>query len=61
MNTKPQLTCLCAGLRRRNATLCLKCEISMMPDTFKELESDAYDAGYHQAKNDIIDLINHDH
>lgn len=61
MNTKPQLACLCAGLRRRNAPQCLKCEIAMMLDTFPEKEDDSFDAGYHQAKNDIIELLNENH
>jgi hypothetical protein len=54
--------CLCAGLRRRNAGLCLKCEISLMPvpemdnDLFK-MESDLFDAGFIKAKNDILRLL----
>ena len=49
--------CLCAGLRRRNAVLCLKCEIEMMPDTFPELENDSFDIGFQKAKNHILRLL----
>ena len=32
-----------------------------MLDTFPEKEDDSFDAGYHQAKNDIIELLNENH
>ena len=49
--------CLCAGLRRRNAGLCLKCEVKRMHDTFPNLELDAYDDGYKHAKQDFLRLL----
>jgi hypothetical protein len=49
--------CLCSGLRRRNAWLCLKCEVKRMHDTFPNLELDAYDDGYKHAKQDFLRLL----
>ena len=49
--------CLCAGLRRRNAGLCLKCEIERWPTEFPQFESDAFDAGYRRAKQDFLRLL----
>jgi hypothetical protein len=54
-NTKPM--CLCSGLRRRNAGLCLKCEIERWPTEFPQFESDAFDAGYRRAKQDFLRLL----
>jgi hypothetical protein len=51
-NTKPM--CLCSGLRRRNAGLCLKCEVSMLQNPFVEVN---YEFGYERAKNDILRLL----
>jgi hypothetical protein len=53
----PQPACLCAGLRRRNAGLCLKCEIERWPTEFPQFESDAFDAGYRRAKQDFLRLL----
>ena len=61
--------CLCAGLRRRNAGLCLKCEVKQL--AFKMNVGDylpkvkawhggydrPFDDGYTQAKNDILRLL----
>ena len=54
---KLHFACLCAGLRRRNAGLCLKCEVKRMHDTFPNLELDAYDDGYKHAKQDFLRLL----
>ena len=52
--------CLCAGLRRRNAGLCLKCEISMMSDMSPEHKQESicsFYRGYDKAKNDVLRLL----
>ena len=57
---KMNLACLCAGLRRRNAGLCLKCEIAFLPTDFPDrfAERDySYEKGYKDAKNDILRLL----
>ena len=51
-NTKPM--CLCSGLRRRNAGLCLKCEIERLPEP--DIKTYYY-LGYRKAKNDILRLL----
>ena len=48
------MACLCAGLRRRNAGLCLKCEIALMPEP--DIKTYYY-LGYRKAKNDILRLL----
>ena len=51
-NTKPM--CLCSGLRRRNAGLCLKCEIERLPEP--DIKTYYY-LGYRKAKNDVLRLL----
>ena len=49
--------CLCAGLRRRNAGLCLKCEVKNIPHTNPVLESDMYDNGLMTMKTAVLRLL----
>ena len=43
ITTSTQPACLCAGLRRRNAWLCLKCEIERLPTEFPDVESNDFE------------------
>jgi len=54
-NSQP--ACLCSGLRRRNAGLCLRCEIKNIPHTNPALESDMYDNGLMTMKTAILRLL----
>jgi hypothetical protein len=49
--------CLCAGLRRRNAGLCLKCEVKRLPTEFPDVESDDFDLGALTFRDSVLELL----